>query len=191
MARKSKVRKSKRSMKGGNAAAAATETTTSSNVVAADQASKLSPSPVAPVSAGAPVTTDDATKTALKGGSANAVPNGGQNAVMNAGATTGSNGVQNGATTGANAVGPVPQPSEAVRAGSALAPSKFGGSKTLKGGKKAGSKRTRSNSDGKAYCVKCKKMNTIKNCVNASTSNGRKMIKGTCATCGTKMNKFV
>lgn len=186
MARKSKVRKSKRSMKGGNAAAAATETTTSSNVVAAEQASKLSPSPVAPVSAGAPVTTDDATKTALKGGSANGV--------VNAGATTGVNGGENAVTAGtANTgpVGPVPQPSEAVRVGSALAPSKFGGSKTLKGGKKAGSKRTRSNSDGKAYCVKCKKMNTIKNCVNASASNGRKMIKGTCAKCGTKMNKFV
>ena len=180
MARKSKVRKSKRSMKGGNAVAAAT---TSPNVVPFDQASKLGSSPVTTSvasSAGAPVTTDAATKTALTGGSANGVPNG---AVQNGSA----NGVQN----AGNAVGPVPQPSEAVRAGSALAPSKFGGSKTLKGGKKAGSKRTRGNCDGKAYCVKCKKMNTIKNCVNASASNGRKMIKGTCEKCGTKMNKFV
>lgn len=184
MARKSKVRKSKRSMKGGNAVAAASVPATSSNVVPFVQASQLGSSPVT-TSAGAPVTTDDATKTALTGGSANGVPN----AVPN-GTTTGANGVQNGVTAG-NAVSLVPQPVGPVRAGSALAPSKFGGSKTLKGGKKAGSKRTRGNCDGKAYCVKCKKMNTIKNCVNASASNGRKMIKGTCATCGTKMNKFV
>ena len=164
--RKSMARRnSKKSMKGGNAAAAAT-----AEVVPAVQPSQLASSPVEPVSAGAPVTEAAAVDTALKGGSANAVPT---NAVPNA------------------AGAPVAQPSEAVRAGSALAYSKVGGSKTLKGGKHAGAKRTRGKCDGKAYCVKCKKMNTITNCVNAVSSNGRNMVKGTCPKCGTKMNKFV
>lgn len=42
-----------------------------------------------------------------------------------------------------------------------------------------------------AYCVKCKKMQTMTDCKKATASNGRNMLKGICKTCGTKMNKFV
>lgn len=42
-----------------------------------------------------------------------------------------------------------------------------------------------------AYCVKCKKKQSMTGCTKATSSNGRNMIKGTCKTCGTKMNKFV
>lgn len=42
-----------------------------------------------------------------------------------------------------------------------------------------------------AYCVKCKKKQTMIGCAKATSSNGRNMVKGTCKTCGTKMNKFV
>lgn len=53
------------------------------------------------------------------------------------------------------------------------------------GGKKSGA-------CDKAYCVKCKKKNTpMINCKNATSKNGRNMVKGVCKKCGTKMNKFV
>ncbi len=42
-----------------------------------------------------------------------------------------------------------------------------------------------------AYCVKCKKKQSMTGCTKTTSSNGRNMIKGTCKTCGTKMNKFV
>ena len=41
-----------------------------------------------------------------------------------------------------------------------------------------------------AYCVKCKAKVTIKDEVATVTSNGRPMKKGTCPTCGTKVNVF-
>ena len=166
MARKS-MKKSKK-MRGGNAD---TATATASNVVPAEQHSTLSSSDY---NAGATATNANAATTP-------------------ASATTAALDTKVGGSKGDSApVGPVPVPSGPVTAGSALAPSKFGGKKTLKAGKKSrASKRTRGNCDSKAYCVKCKKMNTITNCVNAVSSNGRNMVKGTCAKCGTKMNKFV
>lgn len=44
---------------------------------------------------------------------------------------------------------------------------------------------------GTAYCVKCKKVCSMNNCNNAMSKNGRKMLKGNCVTCNTKMNKFL
>ncbi len=43
----------------------------------------------------------------------------------------------------------------------------------------------------KGYCMKCKATREIKDPVEAMTKNGRKMVKGTCPECGTKMNKFI
>ncbi len=164
MARKS-MKKSKK-MRGGNAD---TATATASNVVPAVQTSGLQSSAYTASVSGANAATTPASATA---------------AALE---------TKTGGSKGDSApVGPVPVPSGPVTAGSALAPSKFGGKKTLKAGKKSrASKRTRGNCDSKAYCVKCRKMNTITNCVNAVSSNGRNMVKGTCAKCGTKMNKFV
>ncbi len=42
----------------------------------------------------------------------------------------------------------------------------------------------------KAYCMRCKEMKEMKN-EHTVTKNGRKMIKGVCSKCGTKMNKFI
>ena len=42
-----------------------------------------------------------------------------------------------------------------------------------------------------AYCVKCKKKVEMQNPTDAVTKNGRKMKKGICPICGTKVNKFV
>jgi len=42
-----------------------------------------------------------------------------------------------------------------------------------------------------AYCVKCKATREMKNVENTTSKNGRKMAKGVCPTCGTKMNKFL
>jgi ssDNA-binding Zn-finger/Zn-ribbon topoisomerase 1 len=42
-----------------------------------------------------------------------------------------------------------------------------------------------------AYCVKCKETKEMKNPEETVTSNGRKMAKGVCPDCGTKMNKFL
>lgn len=41
------------------------------------------------------------------------------------------------------------------------------------------------------YCVKCKAQSTMKNPKESVASNGRKMMQGECAKCGTKMTKFV
>ena len=41
------------------------------------------------------------------------------------------------------------------------------------------------------YCVKCKEKKTITNGVVVTTENGRRMAKGTCPTCGTKVNRFL
>ena len=42
-----------------------------------------------------------------------------------------------------------------------------------------------------AYCVKCRKKSKMKGGKVITTKNGRKALRGECATCGTKMMKFV
>ena len=42
-----------------------------------------------------------------------------------------------------------------------------------------------------AYCVKCKDKREMNDVSETTTKNGRKMAKGVCPTCGTKMNKFL
>lgn len=42
-----------------------------------------------------------------------------------------------------------------------------------------------------AYCLKCKEQVEVDNVTEAVSKNGRKMIKGTCSKCNTKVNKFV
>ena len=44
---------------------------------------------------------------------------------------------------------------------------------------------------GNAYCVKCRKKCNMNNCHNTTSKNGRKMLKGNCVHCNTKMNKFL
>ena len=41
------------------------------------------------------------------------------------------------------------------------------------------------------YCVKCRAKRTIKNGVEAKTAGGRRIAKGTCPKCGTKVNRFL
>lgn len=41
------------------------------------------------------------------------------------------------------------------------------------------------------YCVKCKTKRKIKDGTVVTTSNGRRMAKGTCPVCATKVNKFL
>jgi len=41
------------------------------------------------------------------------------------------------------------------------------------------------------YCIKCKEKRTIKDGVVEETAKGRRMAKGTCPVCGTKVNRFV
>jgi len=43
----------------------------------------------------------------------------------------------------------------------------------------------------KAYCVKCKKQQDMKECENVQAKNGRWMTKGKCSVCECKMNKFI
>jgi len=43
----------------------------------------------------------------------------------------------------------------------------------------------------KAYCVKCKSTEPMANAVEESMKNGRKALKGKCATCGTAMFKIL
>jgi hypothetical protein len=42
-----------------------------------------------------------------------------------------------------------------------------------------------------AYCVKEKTMREMKNGKEVMTKNGRRMLKGVCASCGAPMNKFL
>ena len=57
--------------------------------------------------------------------------------------------------------------------------------KTMRGGK-------RGNMGGNnGYCVKCKTVRSMSNTRNSTTKNGRKMLKGNCPSCKTKMNKFL
>lgn len=39
-----------------------------------------------------------------------------------------------------------------------------------------------------AYCVKCRTKREMKNPVDATTKNGKPVIKGTCTVCGTNLN---
>lgn len=41
------------------------------------------------------------------------------------------------------------------------------------------------------YCVKCRKKQAIKNGFVEKTAKGRRMAKGTCPECGTKVNRFL
>jgi hypothetical protein len=41
------------------------------------------------------------------------------------------------------------------------------------------------------YCVKCKTKRTVKNGQEVTTDKGRRMAKGTCPVCGTKVNLFL
>lgn len=42
-----------------------------------------------------------------------------------------------------------------------------------------------------AYCVKCRKKVKAKNGVEEKTAQGRRIAKGVCPVCGTKVNKFL
>lgn len=42
-----------------------------------------------------------------------------------------------------------------------------------------------------AYCVKCKTKRTMRDAQVVTNKQGRRMAKGTCPTCGTKMNLFL
>lgn len=42
-----------------------------------------------------------------------------------------------------------------------------------------------------AYCVKEKAMKPMKDAQEVTLSNGKHALKGVCASCGTKMTKFV
>lgn len=41
------------------------------------------------------------------------------------------------------------------------------------------------------YCVKCRKKQMIKNGVVEETDKGRRVAKGTCPECGTKVSRFM
>lgn len=43
----------------------------------------------------------------------------------------------------------------------------------------------------KAYCVKCKAQQIVKDVQFVTTKNGRPAAQGTCPVCGTKMYKFL
>jgi hypothetical protein len=45
--------------------------------------------------------------------------------------------------------------------------------------------------DFEGYCVKCRKKQQIKGGVVEETAKGRKMVKGTCPECGTKVTRFL
>lgn len=42
-----------------------------------------------------------------------------------------------------------------------------------------------------AYCVKCKEKREMKDAKEVKLENGRKMMKGVCSVCGTKMGLFI
>lgn len=41
------------------------------------------------------------------------------------------------------------------------------------------------------YCVKCREKKQVANGEVKETENGRKMVQGTCPTCGTKVTRFL
>lgn len=46
-------------------------------------------------------------------------------------------------------------------------------------------------SEYEAYCVKCKTKRSMKNAQIVTGEKGRRMAKGVCTECGTKMNLFL
>ncbi|KPJ88133.1 MAG: isoleucyl-tRNA synthetase [Spirochaetes bacterium DG_61] len=46
-------------------------------------------------------------------------------------------------------------------------------------------------SEYEAYCVKCKTKRTMKNAHVVTNEKGRRLAKGECPVCGTKMNLFL
>ncbi|HBY06445.1 MAG TPA: hypothetical protein DEH22_01130 [Chloroflexi bacterium] len=47
------------------------------------------------------------------------------------------------------------------------------------------------NMEFEGYCVKCREKKTVTNGKVEETSNGRRMAKGTCPTCNTKVSRFL
>ena len=45
--------------------------------------------------------------------------------------------------------------------------------------------------DVEAYCMKEKAMRKMKDAQEVTMENGRRAVKGTCSSCGTKMTKFL
>ena len=45
--------------------------------------------------------------------------------------------------------------------------------------------------DFEGYCVKCRKKQSIKEGVVEESANGRRMAKGICPECGTKVTRFL
>lgn len=45
--------------------------------------------------------------------------------------------------------------------------------------------------DFEGYCVKCRQKQNVKNGVVSKTEKGRRIVKGTCPECGTKVNRFL
>ena len=45
--------------------------------------------------------------------------------------------------------------------------------------------------DFEGYCVKCRQKRSIKNGNVEKTESGRKVAKGTCPVCGTKVTRFL
>jgi hypothetical protein len=41
------------------------------------------------------------------------------------------------------------------------------------------------------YCVKCRKKVKVQNGKEETTAKGRRVAKGTCPVCGTKVNRFL
>ena len=41
------------------------------------------------------------------------------------------------------------------------------------------------------YCVKCREKRTVKDGKVETTANGRRMVKGTCPVCSTKVSRFL
>jgi len=47
------------------------------------------------------------------------------------------------------------------------------------------------NMDFEGYCVKCREKRSVKGGEVQETANGRRMVKGTCPVCGTKVSRFL
>ncbi len=45
--------------------------------------------------------------------------------------------------------------------------------------------------DFEGYCIKCRKKQQIKGGVVEESANGRRIAKGVCPSCGTKVNRFL
>ena len=45
--------------------------------------------------------------------------------------------------------------------------------------------------DFEGYCVKCREKRTVKDGKVETTANGRRMVKGACPVCSTKVSRFL